>query len=152
MNQSIDDLHRLQVIRNEAITTYNAAMDQLENGASDTSVLELAYASLYLWRQVGDDKNLAIGYWLCSRAHALAGQGSVAVEMAETSLKHLQKIQDPADWLIASINEGWARALVAAADPRALDVLESTRNLIAAISDPEDRALIADQFSTIKSV
>jgi hypothetical protein len=138
-----------ELIRKEAIAAYNAAFDAVEAGADFLKAIELAAASLYLWRQVGNDQNVAIAYWLYSRALAGAGVGSLAMEAADKSLEHLSKIESPADWLIASLNEGLARAYLAAGDVRADAAIAATAQLIESIEDPEDRALIHGQFVSL---
>jgi ribosomal protein S18 acetylase RimI-like enzyme len=147
LNRSID----FNVIKREAISTYNKAFDLHESGNDDLAAIELANASIHLWRQVGNDQNLAIGYWLASRIYAQFGHSKLAIATSEKSLHHLDQIDKPADWLIASIHEGWARALVSADDPRAKTAIEKTRELIANIADIEDRALIESQFSSISN-
>jgi hypothetical protein len=138
-----------ELLRNEAIAAYNAAFDEVEAGADFLKAIELAAASLYLWRQVGNDQNVAIAYWLYSRALAGAGVGSLAMEAADKSLEHLSKIESPADWLIASLNEGLARAYLAAGDAKADGAIVATAQLIESIEDPEDRALIHGQFVSL---
>lgn len=136
-------------IRTLAASSYNAAYEAVESGTDHLLALELAAASLHLWRKVGNDQNLSIGYWLYSRALVGAGNHLLAIEAAEKSLEHLSKIENPADWLIASAHEGLARALVSAEDGRAPEAIERARALIESISDERDRALIAGQFSTL---
>jgi hypothetical protein len=132
-----------------AASRYNEAFDLIEDGSDVIKAVDLAGESLELWRQVGNDQNMAIDYWLYSRAFAAAGNGELAIQAAETSLKHLSNIESPADWLIASLNEGLARAFVAATDSRADEAIAKTAELVAAITDDEDRSLIQEQFSTL---
>ncbi len=136
-------------IRALAASAYNAAFEAVEAGNDPLTALELAAASLHLWRKVGNDQNLAIGYWLYSRALIDARTFHLALDAAEKSLSHLALIDQPADWLVASMHEGWARALTAAQDPRSSDAIAKARELIANIADTDDRALIESQFSSI---
>ena len=138
-------------IRTLAASSYNAAYEAVESGEEPLRALELAAASLHLWRKVGNDQNLSIGYWLYSRSLVGAGNHLLAIEAAEKSLEHLSKIENPADWLIASAHEGLARALVYARDLRADAAIEKARQLIANIADSDDRELIQAQFSTISN-
>ena len=137
-------------IRKEAVATYNEAFDLIESGADALMALDLASKSLELWRQVGNDQNMAIGYWLQSRAFAAAGNGHLAIQAAETSMQHLSNIESPADWLVASLNEGLARAYVTAHDSRADEAIKKTAQLVAKIADIEDRELIQAQSDSIK--
>lgn len=140
------------LIRKEAITSYNAAFQALDNGGQQLRAVELSAASLYLWRQVGNDQNVTIGYWLYSRALAAAGAGALAIEAANESVKLLASIESPDDWLVASIHEGLARAYVAAKDVRANAEILKSATLISKIADPEDRQIIEEQFSSIKGM
>jgi ribosomal protein S18 acetylase RimI-like enzyme len=145
LNRSID----FNALKNEAIATYNEAFNLHESGSDELAAIESANASIHLWRQVGTDENLAIGYWLASRIYAQFGHSKLAIATSEKSLHHLDQVEKPAEWLIASIHEGWARALVSADDPRAEAAIGKTRELIANISDAGDRELIESQFSTL---
>ena len=65
-------------------------------------------------------------------------------------MKALARIESPHDWLVASVHEGLARALVVAKDDRADAEITKTAALISKIADSEDRALIEEQFSSIR--
>lgn len=132
-----------------AASTYNRAFDALEAGDDPLGAVELAATSLHLWRGVGDDQTLAVGHWLLARALALAGAGDLALEASARALAHLARVADPPDWLVASLAEGRARALLAIEDPGAGRALEEARRAIAAVSDPEDRAIIEGQFADL---
>jgi hypothetical protein len=141
-----------KLIRRQAAMAYNSAFDAIEAGGDPLLILELASASLHLWRQVGTVKNFAIGYWMLSRALVLANCPELALKSAEESLellKELKEVEDPQDFLIASIHEGWARALISAKDPRAAQALRETAELIGSISDPKEREIIYSQFADI---
>lgn len=137
-------------IRKLAATTYNQAFDAVEAGDNPVWALELAATSLNLWRQVGNDQNLAIGNWLYSRALVAASAPQAAVQAAKHSLAHTGAIDSPADWLVASGLEGYARALLAAGEQEANQVLESALAAIDAISDTEARQMIASQIADLK--
>lgn len=146
------DANTSELLRHEAIASYNEAFDLIESGNDFLKAVELAGKSLELWRQVGNDQNMAIGYWLHSRAFAAAGNGHLAIQAAETSLQHLSNIESPADWLVASLNEGLARAFVCSKDARAASALDEAERLITQISDSEDRELIQAQFSSLRPI
>jgi hypothetical protein len=151
MTSEFDPSLRHALLRSEAIDSYNAAFEEHEKGTDEMRAIELASASLHLWRQVGNEQNLAIGYWLLSRIYAQFDHPQIAIKASEQSLKHLSAIDAPADWLIASIHEGWARALAAANDPRFEEAVEKAGEYIGKIADIEDRALIEGQFSSISN-
>jgi hypothetical protein len=130
-----------------AKSTYNKAFELVVEGGVGERLLglEMAATSLHLWRQVGTDKNVAIGLWLYSRALDNAGSTDLAIEAATESVR-LARL-DATDWLVASGLEGLARAT------RGTQQFEANRNLAAAaieaIQDPDDRSLIASQFADL---
>ena len=136
-------------IRSLAGKTYNEAFEAVEAGDNPVWAVELAAASLNLWRRVGTAQNLSIGCWLYSRALAKAGAGQLALDVAKNCLHHLENVEDPADWLTASALEGWARALMAANDERFEHALQEAKRAIAAIADPQARDLIQGQLADI---
>ena len=137
----------MKELREFAATTYNRAFELVVEGSSKDVLegLEFAAASLHAWRQIGTHKNVAIGMWLYSRALYKSGLQQQAIAVAEESVK-LARL-DGTDWLIASSLEGLTRA------SQGHQSFESLRQqaeaAIDAIKDPEDRQLIADQFSDL---
>jgi len=132
-----------------AKSTYNQAFEHIASADATKWLegLELSATSLHLWRQVGTDKNVAIGLWLFSRALHKVGANEQAIETATESVR-LARV-DGTDWLIASGLEGLARASQGAS------AFESNREAaaeaIAAIADPADRELIASQFADLNA-
>ena len=139
----MDDVKRL------AAETYNQAFEAVEAGQDPAWAVELAATSLNLWRRVGTEQNLSIGCWLYSRALVLAGANEAAIKAARASLNHLENIDSPADWLVASALEGYARALVAAAHADATEALQNAKDAVARIADAQDRTLIAGQLADL---
>lgn len=139
----MDDIKRL------AAETYNQAYDAVESGQDAAWAVELAATSLNLWRRVGNEQNLSIGCWLYSRALVLAGAHQAAIKAAKASLNHIENIDDPADWLVASGLEGFARALTAAAHADAAEALKAAKHAVERIADAEDRELIAGQLADL---
>lgn len=138
-----DDIKKL------ASETYNKAFETLEAGEDLVSAVELAATSLNMWRRVGNDRNLTIGYWLYARALAFGGAAELALAASRKSLDHLKNVDSPADWLVASALEGYARSAVAAGLVNASDAIKAAADAIARIEDPEDRELIAGQFADL---
>jgi hypothetical protein len=138
--------------RKLAASTYNEAFEAVESAASPADALwalELAATSLSLWRRIGTEQNLAIGLWLYSRALVKAGAADLAVIAAKASLAHTENIDAPADWLVASGLEGYARALIAAKHQDAAQALEAARAAVDAIATAADRELIAGQLADL---
>lgn len=137
-------------IRKVAAALYNKAFDVYESGDDPLRAVELAATSLNLWRQIGNEQNLAIGCWLYSRTLLQGGAEKLALMAMKAALSHLKAIPDPADWLFASMLEGYARVLNAAGVPEAVAAIEQAAAAIDAIQDDQDRALIASQFADLK--
>ena len=130
-----------------AKSSYNRAFELVVEGDSTVLLegLELAATSLNLWRQVGTDKNVAIGHGLDARALGKAGAKALALEAATESVRLAQL--DGTDWLIASGYEGLARATWATAE--FANARDRAAEAISNIADPADRALIASQFADL---
>jgi hypothetical protein len=136
-------------IRAMASATYNEAYEAVESQENPAWAVELAATSLNLWRRVGNEQNLSIGCWLYSRALSKAGAHEAAIAVANNMLSHLAAIDEPADWLVASAHEGWARALGGAMDERFAVALEQAKASIAAIQAEAHRQLIQSQIADL---
>ena len=136
-------------IRAMAAKTYNEAFEAMEAGDNPAWAVELAATSLNLWRRVGTAKNLTIGCWLYSRTLANAGAGQLALAVANNCLHHLEAVEEPTDWMIASCLEGYARALWAASDEKFDEALVAAQKAVAAIAGEKDRELIAGQMADL---
>ncbi len=139
--------------RTLAAALYNSCWELLEQGSrtadDDARLLGNAFASRYHWNQFGVAQNDVIADWMVSRAAAVTGYGSLAVDFA---LRAVAGASDPAsaDWLVASAAEGLARAYDAVGDTALRNEwCQRAERLVAAISDDEDRAIIADQLADL---
>lgn len=141
--------------RSAAIDAYNRAWDLLDLGdrrtlEEDAELIDAAHASRHLWRAVGGPEQAAIGEWMTSRAYAVTGHGESAIRHATRADVIVDATPDLPHWLRASVSEGMARALIAAGDTAGAAVWrERARAESAQIPDPEDRALIEEQISTL---
>ena len=137
-------------LRERAAACYNAAFDAMERGDS-LLALELAAASLNLWREAGNDKNISISLWLYSRTLLGVHAESAALEAINLAGQHLTSIVDPEDWLVASLLEGRARAIGASTSAaiRAsyAAAYQSAAEAVSRIVADDDRELIAGQFA-----
>lgn len=133
-------------IREQAVSAYKAYPIIVDGEAGDLlEGLGLAATSLNLWRQVGTDKDVAIGYWLYSRALHKAGSANLAISAA-TKAVSLSKTYGT-DWLVAYCLESLTRASIGTDQYPAL--FEETKAAISAIDDPDDRQIIQDQFADL---
>jgi len=130
---------------------FNGCWDLLEKSVrtsdDDVMLLTSAFASKYLWLDIGGPQELAVGDWMISRAAAATGFGDLAVAFAQRAVDNSPS--EP-DWLVASAAEGLARAYAAAGDTARREEWTATAaSLVEAIVDAEDRALIANQLASI---
>ena len=131
-----------QTRRMLAISAYNNASDILDRSELSEEdayrALCEALASRALWEPIGNAMNLLIGDWQVARALTVNGMAEDAVTLIESAIaRAIENAVD--DWLIASLHEGYSRALLNADDERYGDVYMVTVQLIAGISDLEDR-------------
>ena len=141
-----------QTRRRLAISAYNNASDILDRSELSEEdayrALCEALASRALWEPIGNAMNLLIGDWQVARALTVNGMAGDAVTLIESAIaRAIENAVD--DWLIASLYEGYSRALLNANDDRYSDVYTVTVQLIAGISDLEDRSIIESQFADL---
>ena len=134
--------------RAQAMAANNSAWELLDgrqlNREEADDLLGRAYAALYHWHRAGGATavNFARASWLVSRAHAVLGQGEVALHHARRSAEHVAEAGDlAADFDRAYAHEATARALAC------LGRLDEARAELALaqaveIADPEDRSII----------
>jgi len=120
----------------------------LEAGDASAAVTA-AHASAWHWRAAGGPVESARADWLCSRAHALAGDGAAALRHARASLATCEAHPAlMADFDQAYAAEGMARALAACGiDDEAATWRAKAAELGAAIADPEDRKIFDGDFA-----
>jgi hypothetical protein len=136
-----------------ATRTYNVSWEYLEQPelSSDdaTALLTAAFTSRFHWSHAGEAEQWAIADWMVSRAAAAVGYGALAVDYARRAHDSVSGGGFP-DWLVASAAEGLSRAYAAAGDATQREAWRSTATeLVAAISDEEDRRIITEQLATV---
>ena len=84
-----------------AVRANNAAWDLFEaedrTAETDVALLTAALAALHHWGAVGTPLQVARAQLLAAAAHASAGQGALAVHLAEAAWASIQD-KDPAPW------------------------------------------------------
>ena len=111
--------------------------------SEDEEMLVSAYASLYHWKQVGNEVNHQRGYWMLSRVYQNMGH---AVQALEWALKCQRITKDNptlmADFDLAYTEEGLARAYALAGDlKKAEKHYKHAIELGNKIKDPEDQKI-----------
>jgi hypothetical protein len=140
-----------------AVALFNRVWDLLDLGDARTAeetdeMIDAAHTSRYLWRRIGGAEQAVVGEWQISRVYAEAGIGPEAVRHGLTAQRLLDVDDDPGvpDWLAASVQEGLARAYLAAGEPEAAALAHNAgRIALAAIADAEDRELIESQLDDL---
>lgn len=139
--------------RGLAAAMFNATWDLIETPArsaeQDRQMLASAFASRRLWDDIGDAEKLAVGDWLVAHVAALLGYGSLALDFATAAYARAEASDVPL-WLKASVCEGVARAHAAAGTAAERDAwIARAEARLAAVADPDARALVASQLATI---
>ena len=139
--------------RRLAADLFNHTWELLEttdrSAAQDDRMLHAAHASRFHWEQVGDETNLIIGEWQCSRVYAVLGRPEPSAWHARRALA----LCDEAGldgFLRAASNEALARALLVAGDRAGAAAAEATAWAAAeAIDDEEDRQIFEQDMASL---
>ena len=139
--------------RSLAAKLYNECWEILESldATSDqvAALLTNAFTSRYHWLPIGEAQQHICADWMVSRAACAADFGDLAVFFALRAYEGAKNaVVD--DWLTASVAEGLARAYATSGDEVLREQWRATaQTLVDAISDEEDRVIIADQLATV---
>ncbi len=114
-----------------------------------TQLLYSAQAAAHHWYQVGTAANHARAEYLVARAAVVSDNAAEALRHASTALDLC--IANPdlvADWDLAMAYEALARAQAAnGMTEQATATLDTARTQVAAIADPQDRAVAEGELS-----
>jgi DNA-binding transcriptional MerR regulator len=117
--------------------------------AEDDRMVHMAHASRFHWDAVGGDQERAVGEWQVSRVYATLGRGEPAVHHARRCVA-LAGSDGVDAWVAASAQEALARALAAAGELEpARDARDRAVELLAAVEDAEDRAVVQADLDTL---
>jgi hypothetical protein len=101
-----------------AAQLFNRTWELLESArssADDRVMLACAVASRLHWTGIGTDENYAAGDWLVAHVASHLGYADVALDFAASAYETALAAEPPVPaWLIASTQEGLARANAAA--------------------------------------
>lgn len=117
-------------------------------------MIHAAHASVHHW-SLADGRipaNAARGEWQCARVYATLGRAEPALWHARRCLAILEAAGGAGreEWDLAAAYEGLARAYTVAGDGvEAGRWAERARGELAAIADPEDRAVIEGDLATL---
>lgn len=139
--------------RSLAVELFNHAWTLLDkedrSEADQEQVIHCAHASAWHWSRVGTAENRAISEWQVSRVYSTLQRGEPAVHHARLALAFAEIVPD-APWVRASAYEGLARAYAVAGQPDiALEWRERAVAALDDVDDPEDRAVVERDISTL---
>jgi DNA-binding transcriptional MerR regulator/predicted secreted protein len=132
---------------------YNHVWTLLEMGdrttGQDDEMVHAAHASRYHWGEIGDDSNLAIGEWQCSRVYAVLGRAEPALHHARRCLEITEQ-EGVGGWRLASAYEAMARAAVVSGDRAAASEWKSkAQQALADEPEQDDRQIVEQDLATI---
>lgn len=113
---SDDDVTDLTPATQRALATqlFNRTWELLESSRSpsdDRAMLACALASRLHWTGIGTDANYAAGDWLVALVASQLGYAAMALEFAASAYETALSAEPPVPtWLVASVQEGLARA------------------------------------------
>jgi hypothetical protein len=147
-----DELTR-EAQRALAVRLFNRTWELLErpdrDSAGDRAMLASALASRLHWEDIGTDENLAAGDWLVAHVASHLGYADLALDFAAAAHERAAESDVPR-WLLASSQEGLARAHAVAGHPDERDRwAEAARSTLEDVDDTEDRELIESQLATV---
>lgn len=113
INENTDKETNMKDIHQElAVNLFNASWDILlkENRSREDEdmLLNTVHASLYHWRQIGQDINILRGEWMICHVYTLLGHKDPALYHAKNVMRLMDKIK-PVDWDLAYCYEAMAR-------------------------------------------
>ena len=134
----------------------NAAWDlseSLTDTAQLTELLDIAHASAWHWRVVGQEIHRMRSEMLLALVHARLGMGPSAWSYAERVKKYFTSNADTPDWELAFTHT--IHALAAHANGQ-LEIFENSRKAamtsIANIATPDDREIVLKTFQLISKI
>jgi hypothetical protein len=136
-----------------AKATFNATWDLIDDPDRDAEgtdrMIESAHASAYHWRQVGLPVNAARAQWLLARVYAIAGHGALARHHGANSVA-ICEANAIGDFDIVFAHEAVARGAAVAGDQDAARrALAVALELLGAVDDPEDRAIVQADLDSV---
>lgn len=120
------------------------------NRVDKLTLLNAAHASAWHWQAAGNELNRQRSLMLLAQAHAMAGLGQSALLYAEEMRCYFLAEPSTPDWEIAFTHAIHANAAHAAGKPEQHQQSYAlAQSAIAAIVDPEDRAIVARLFEQV---
>ncbi|MBL0726084.1 hypothetical protein [Piscinibacter sp. HJYY11] len=136
-----------------AVTANNQAWDVAELPSAQVDKLALlnaAHASAWHWQAAGNELNHKRALMLLSQAHAVAGLGQSALLFAEEMRAYFLGEPSTPDWEVALTHAIHANAAHAAGKrEHHQSSYALAQSAMAAIADPEDKAIVVRLFEQV---
>jgi len=153
MSAMLDATQILDAHRYFAIECNNKAWDLVERAdpiASRDELLNHAHASAFHWQAIGTDLQKMRATMLLANVHASLGLGGSAMNYANQMRSYFLAQSSVADWEIAFVHTIHARASACVGDTAGhKDSYANAQNALAAIVEPEDKAIVMLTFEQI---
>lgn len=123
---------------------------QPRTSAEDAELLTAAHTSAYHWARVGTELNRMRATMLLAEAHALLRHGATALAYATAMRDFFLGTADTPDWEVAFAHTIHAHAASVAGDrAQHRQSYGAAEAALAAIADPEDRAIVEETFAHV---
>lgn len=143
----------LEAHRHFAIECNNKAWalaEAPEAEARRDELLNLAHASALHWQAIGTDLEAMRATMLLANVHAQLGLAASALSYAQRMRNYFLGQSATPDWEIAFVHTIHARACACAGDATGhADSYARARAAIAAIADPQDKAIVLITFERV---
>lgn len=153
MKSTIEVEQILEAHRHFAIDANNRAWQLAENPDASTvrdELLNLAHASAFHWQAIGTQVETMRATMLLANVHALLGLGASAQHYAQQMQTFFLAQATVPDWELAFVYTIHAHACACVGDVAGhADSYARAVSAIAAIADPEDKAIVQITFDQV---
>lgn len=136
-----------------AIESNNKAWTLAEkrtNNENDIELLETANASAWHWQAVGTPLQKMRAKMLLANVYALLGNGEIAFKYASEMHNYFLNKSDTPDWEKAFVHSIYAHAAYVAGEKKLYaQAYKAATESLAAIIDPEDRAIVLKTYTQV---
>jgi len=137
-----------------AVKLYNRTWGLLDEpnrtSDQDREMLAAAFASMYHWSIIGDEKNFAVSDWQVARVLATVGETGLAQQFADQALRRAVD-GNLGPFLIGCGHEVLARVAAASGDEDARkNHLARADDILSIIEDEEERDVLRADLDTLR--
>jgi len=145
---SIEEFHKkIAVETNNSIWPVLDKEDPSKQELEDA--LDMAHASRYHWKKIGEPINLARADYMISRVASAMGRAESALHHAKRCLE-ITKDTGIGDWDLAFAYEAMTRAYAVAKDRKKFnEYMERTRKAISEIESKQDKKIVQGELDKI---